>query len=99
MSPLSSTALSGLHAAQRHLQAAAHNVANLSTGGFRRQSVVQQAVPTGGVQTAVATSAVAGPALERDVVMRLEAQHAYLANLAVFKTSMHMQGSLLDLLA
>lgn len=50
MSSLTSIAQSGLQAAQTRLSAAAHNVANAQTPGFRRQTVTAQAVaPAGNV--------------------------------------------------
>jgi len=39
---------------------------------------------------------VEGPALETDVVAQLQAKNAFLANLAVFKTSNKMAGALFD---
>ena len=45
MASISSIALSGMNAAQTQLQASAHNVANLSTEGFKRQEVVQTEQP------------------------------------------------------
>jgi flagellar hook-associated protein FlgK len=96
-SVLSSTALSGLHAAQRQLQSSAHNVANLQTEGFHRAQVEQQARPAlGGVDARVTRSAQAGAALETDVVNRLAAQQSFGANLAVLRAGNRMLGSLLD---
>lgn len=99
MLPLSSTALSGMSAASAALGAAAHNIANLQTPGFQRQVVSQREAATGGVEHAVERSAMPGPALERDVVEQLRAKNAFLANLAVFKTSDAMAGALLSLRA
>lgn len=96
MNTLSSIAQSGLATAQTRLNASAHNVANLATEGFTRQEVVQTAQPGGGVSAAVRRAESAGPALEQDVVEQLAAKNAFLANLAVFKTSNKMAGVLLD---
>lgn len=96
MTSISSIALSGMNAAQATLNSSAHNIANLNTSGFRRQQVVQNAQSGGGVSTTLTTASMAGPALETDVVTQLQSKNAFLANLAVFKTSNAMAGALLD---
>jgi len=89
-------ALSGMNAAQVGLRTAAHNIANLNTEGFRRQQVVQAEAPSGGVTTELTRAEHAGAKMETDMVGMLQAKHAFLANLAVFRTSDRMMGSLLD---
>jgi flagellar basal body rod protein FlgG len=96
MVSISSVALSGMNAAQTTLNASAHNISNLNTEGFRRQEVVQTPEANGGVSTTVTTARTPGSALETDVVTQLQAKNAFLANLAVFKTSDKMAGALLD---
>lgn len=96
MASISSIALSGMNAAQTQLQASAHNIANMNTAGFRRQEVTQTAQAQGGVNAAVATTEVAGSAPLTDVVTQLQAKHAFIANLAVFKTQDKLAGALLD---
>ena len=96
MTSISSTALSGMNAAQVLLDASANNIANLDTSGYRRREVVQSAQAGGGVSTSVTKSRVEGPSLVADVVSQLQAKNAFLANLAVFKTSNKMTGALLD---
>ena len=96
MTSISSIALSGMNAAQATLNASAHNIANLNTPGFRRQEVVQSAQAGGGVSTALTAAEVEGAALEADVVAQLQAKNAFLASLAVFKTSNKLAGALLD---
>lgn len=96
MSSISSVAVSGLHAEQAVLNASAHNVANTNTPAFRRQQVVTSEQRGGGVVTARQQSDTVGPALEADVVAQLQAKNAFLANLAVFKTSEKMVGTLVD---
>ncbi len=96
MSNVSSTALSGMKAAQTQLNVAANNVANAQTPGFRRQQAEMTAQPDGGVQARVTTGPREGPALETDLVAQLQAKNAFLANLAVFKTSDRMAGALFD---
>jgi flagellar hook protein FlgE len=90
-------ALSGMQAAQAQLQASGHNIANLGTAGFRRAQVQTSAAPDGGVQATTAAAPAAGHAMETDMVGLLQAKNAFLANLAVFKTSEQMMGSLLDI--
>jgi flagellar hook protein FlgE len=96
MTSVSNIALSGMHAAQAALGTAAHNVANVSTPSFRRQVVVQTTQQDGGVATTFGRSGNEGSALESDLVAQLQAKNAFLANLAVFKTSNQMAGALLD---
>ncbi|MCW5643134.1 MAG: flagellar basal body rod protein [Rhodoferax sp.] len=96
MNTTPSIALSGMQAAQTRLRASAHNVANLSTEGFRRQEVQQTAHSRGGVRTEVVRSTVPGPDLVRDTVERLQARNVFMANLAVFKASDQLAGALLD---
>ena len=89
-------ALSGMNAAQAGLRTSAHNIANLNTDGFRRQQTVQSEAPSGGVTTAFTRAENIGAAMETDMVGLLQSKHAFLANLAVFRTSERMMGSLLD---
>lgn len=96
MSTISSIALSGMNAAQVQLDTAASNVANAQTTGYRRREVQQSPQADGGVSTKVLATPQQGPALETDLVNQLEAKNAFLANLAVFKTSNAMAGALLD---
>lgn len=97
MSSLSAISLSGMNAAQSALSASAHNIANLSTTSFRREQVTMASAVGGGVTTSVLRASVDGHALEADIVGQLVAKNHFLANLAVFKTSDQMRGSLLDM--
>ena len=99
MANIASIALSGMNAAQTRLNVSAHNIANLNTAGARRQEITQTAQPEGGVRASVGTASAPGSALEDDVVSQLQAKHAFLANLAVFKTHDRTAGALLDKLA
>ncbi|MEO8297608.1 MAG: flagellar basal body rod protein [Burkholderiales bacterium] len=96
MTSISSLSLSGMNAAMTTLGSAAHNIANLGTPAFRRQQVVQTEQPGGGVDTTLTQATEPGEALAADVVNQLQAKNAFLANLAVFRTSDRMLGSLLD---
>jgi flagellar hook protein FlgE len=99
MPSISSIALSGMASASTALGSSAHNVANMQTEGFRRQMVGYREVEGGGVSAQIDRAAVPGPSLERDVVDQIAAKNAFLANLAVFRTSDAMTGEVLDLLA
>jgi len=96
MNSTSAIALSGMNTAQTQLAAAAHNIANQSTQGFKRQAVRVAVVPEGGAKATVATAPHAGSALQTDVVGLLQAKHGFMANLAVFKAQDRMLGALLD---
>lgn len=99
MASISSIALSGMNASQTALNASAHSIANMNTGGFRRQEVAQSALTGGGVTTTLATASTEGSSLETDVVAQLQAKNSFVASLAVFKTSDKMVGALLDMKA
>lgn len=96
MASITSIALSGMNAAQTQLNASAHNIANMNTEGFKRQEVTQTAQAQGGVRASIGTADVAGSAPLVDVVTQLQAKHAFIANLAVFKTHDRTAGALLD---
>jgi flagellar hook-associated protein FlgK len=96
MASISSIALSGMNAAQATLNSSAHNIANMNTTGFRRQEVVQTARAEGGVSTSLTAAGAEGSSLVTDVVAQLQAKNSFLANLAVFKTSDKLAGTLLD---
>jgi flagellar hook protein FlgE len=97
MSSISAISLSGMNAAQTALGVSAHNIANLGTTGFCRQTVAQMAQVSGGVEASVGQVNEPGNALETDMVDQLQAKHAFAANLAVFKTSDKMMGALLNI--
>jgi len=99
MPSTASIALFGMSTALTALGSAAHNIANANTDGFRREQARPRTLEGGGVAVDVGRAETAGPALERDVVAQLAAKHAFLANLAVFRTSDAMAGSLLSVRA
>jgi flagellar hook protein FlgE len=96
MGPLTTTALSGLQAAQARLNSAANNIANAQTTDYRREQVVSQSRPGGGVSTQVEKLPEPGADLLQDTVDQMSASYAYKANLQVIKTSERMAGALLD---
>ena len=99
MNMLSSTALSGMNAAQTRLGAAANNLANMNTPGFRRDEVSATPQAGGGVSVSVGKASTEGPDLVRDVVDQKMAVLEFKANLQVLKTEREMTGSLLDTFA
>ena len=97
MASLSSIGISGLQAAQLRLDSSAHNVANLNTPGFKRQTVTQQDAPNlAGTRTRLGKAREEGVTLEGEVVEQMSASHAFKANLQTLKTQDDMLGSLLD---
>jgi len=96
MTSISSISLSGMNAAQTALSASAFNIANLGTDDFRRQRVEQTSTVQPGVSATLGQAAVPGDAMVTDLVDMLQAKNAFLANLAVFKTSAKLAGTLLD---
>lgn len=97
MSPISTIALSGMKAAQSRLGVSAVNIANLGTEDYRRRELVSTAQAGGGVSVSVGVAPQPGSALVEDVVAQLAAKNQFLANLAVFRASVHRRGSLLDI--
>lgn len=97
MSSLLSIAQSGLQAAQLRMNSSAHNVANLNTADFRRQTVAQQAAPAaGGVQAQTIQAGPPGVALEAEAVEQMAATYAFKASVLVLRTADEMAGALLD---
>ena len=85
-----------MHAAQAALDVSANNIANLGTQGFKRQQLLQQSQPEGGVSTSITQTSIPGNAPDVDLVDQLQAKNAFLANLRVFETSSQMTGTLVD---
>jgi flagellar hook protein FlgE len=97
MASLSSIGISGLHAAQWRLDSSAHNVANMNTNGFRRQTVTQEDAPDlGGTRVSVGQAPEEGVALEQEMVDQMSATYAFKANLKTIQTQDEILGSLLD---
>ena len=96
MNSISSIALSGLNAAQFRLDAAAHNIANAQTPAFRRQQVVGEALPEGGVTSSVRQADEIGENLAEDIVQTMLAAYMFKANLRTLQTETGLLGALLD---
>ena len=93
MASVSSTALSGMQAAQTQLNATAHNVANLNTEKFPRKEVVnKERAASTGVPAQVRKASQEGAEPETDMVAQLQAKNAFLMNLSVFKSNDKMAG-------
>lgn len=92
----SSIASSSLRAAELSLSVSAHNVANLQTPGFRRQSVLQEEQAGGGVVARLTRVPQEGANLAEDVVKQKLAAYAFVASLRAIQTHDHMLGALLD---
>lgn len=88
--------LSGLRNAGATLGTAAHNIANLSTPGFRRQEVVSCTEESGGVTVSLRRADAIGADLAADIVSLMQAKASFGANLQVFKAADSMMGALLD---
>lgn len=99
MNSVVSIAHSGMNAATLGLKASAHNIANLSTEGFRRQQVTLQAQAQGGVAAELRPAASAGSALEEDIVQQMVMSYAFKANVLSIKAEDERLGTLLDLRA
>jgi flagellar hook protein FlgE len=99
MQSVSTMALSGMAVATASLGVSGHNLANLGTAGFRRQIASPETLPSGGVTSRLNSAVEPGNAIETDLVGLVSAKHSFLANLAVFRTSAEMAGTLLDKVA
>jgi len=96
MFAISATAVSGMNAAQSRMQASAQSIARLGTQGLEPQAATQAAAGAVG-SSAWTPSTAPASSLETDLVGLLQAKNAFLANLAVFRTSDQVAGTLLDL--
>lgn len=103
-----STALSGLAANQARVDAAAQNIANAETRGYKKQVVTFQEGPSGGVVARTGQAASPPPPtadeglppsdvdLTEEIPSLNLSKGLYQANLAVVRTQDEMLGVLLD---
>ena len=98
MDNLLSTAISGLQANGMRVQAAAFNIVNVNSVGFKSQTVSASSAVPGGVTTSVGQSDQPVD-MAQEFVGMIEAQAGYGANASVINTASRMTGSLLDILA
>lgn len=99
MNAVSSIGRSGMTAALQQLDSASHNIANLETPKFRRETVSQRELPNGGVATTVRQTETVGNDLAQDVVQQISSTYSFKANLHTIRTEQDMMGTLLDLQA
>ncbi len=96
MNNVANTAMSGLQAAQLRLNAAANNVANAQTEGYRRDVVRAEPQAQGGVQARVEKLPEPGSDVTADLVAQKSATYAFKANAQMLKTADETLGRLLD---
>ena len=105
-------ATSGLQASVIMLNTSAHNVANSSTLGFKKDVVHLSSRASGGVSARVEKSTEPGPTLyssdgklvqgsnvnmAEEILKQIQAKILFKANAQVIKTTAQTQGSLLDI--
>ncbi len=88
---------SGLAVAGLRLQAAAHNVANLNTEGYRSIRVRARALPEGGVLPEVVRNEDVGVDLSREAVELISARIETKAAVNVIRREDERLGDLLDI--
>lgn len=99
MDSIAGIASSGMSAAWLGADVAANNVANAMTPGYRREQLLQQADPAGGVTASVTRLPQAGDDLAADLVDEQMAAYSFKANARVLQTADRMMGTLLDAFA
>ena len=97
MSSVSAIALSGMRSAQAQLQASAAGIAGAAMGRPASPAAPDTAVD-GRASTTTSQAFEPGDSLATDMVGLLQGKNAFFANLAVFRTTDRMVGSLLDAL-
>lgn len=97
MNDVTGVALSGMGAAQRGVQVAAHNVANLATADATRLQLQREAAAQGGVDSRVISTGDTDPSAPLGDLLAAKAEVvAFAANAAVIRREDQMLGSLLD---
>ncbi len=101
----------GMNAMGTRISAAANNVANASTDGFKKDRVTLEAKENGGVSTVVGKVDTPGPVIEdrgttrelsnvdlaEELVSTIPTQGLYTANVRMIQTQDEMTGTLLDI--
>ncbi len=108
------SALSGLSASVKRLETSAHNTANLSTEGFKKETVLQSEGMAGGVVVHIQKSETPGPGLPKpdgsfsegsnvdmaeEAVNQIVAAFELGANMATLKAADEAAQSVIDLFA
>ena len=93
---LFSIPLSGARAQLQRLDAAANNIANAQTPGYRRERADLETANPSGVEVHWSQAVQEGPALEQDMVDTLDARNGFMLDMAVLKRQDQALGTLLD---
>ncbi|MBM9913457.1 MULTISPECIES: flagellar basal body protein [Stenotrophomonas] len=97
MNDVTGVVLSGMRAAQRGVQVAAHNVANLATTGAPRLQLQREAAAQGGVDSRVISTGGTDPSAPLGDLLAAKAEVvAFAADAALIRREDQMLGSLLD---
>lgn len=97
MNDVTGIALSGMRAAQRGVQMAAHNVANLATAAAPRLQLQREAAAQGGVDSRVISTGDTDPSAPLSDLLAAKVEVvAFAANAALIRREDQMLGSLLD---
>lgn len=105
LTPILSTATSGLRAASVRANNAANNIVNINTDGFTASRVSQTSVRSGGnlaggsgVEAQIIGSDLA-PDLGQEILQLIEAENVYRANVRVLDTANALSRETLDILS
>jgi flagellar basal body rod protein FlgC len=96
MKSITAIASSGMNAALLTMSASANNIANAVVPVYRRQQVIQEAQPGGGVSASVTQAEVSGSDLATDIVQQRVALYSFKANLRSVQIEKEMLGTLFD---
>lgn len=105
LSPVLSTATSGLRASSLRVTNAANNIANINTPDYEATRVVQNTIRSGpnlSSGSAVEAQLIGtqnGPDLGKEIIQLIEAETTYRANAEVLRTASELSRDLLDTLA
>jgi flagellar hook protein FlgE len=91
--------MTGLRDATLRLDVAAHNVANVSTAGFRPLHVVSTEGTAGGVQSIITLGLLQEADLAADLLAAIVAEAAFAANTRILDQAQRVDRATIDLLA
>lgn len=109
-----SSSLSGISASVKRIETSANNTANLSTNGFKKDTVIQSEGETGGVVVHIEKSLTPGPRLPgpdgtsvegsnvdpaEEAIGQIRVKVDIEANLEALRTAGEMEESIIDLFA
>jgi len=96
MKSITAIASSGMNAALLTMSASANNIANAVVPVYRRQQVIQETQPGGGVSASVVQAEASGSDLATDIVQQRVALYSFKANLRSVQIEKEMLGTLFD---